>query len=373
MDRIRYAIIVIAVAGLAFIRPAMAASSPNVHLVGPAGLVRAGDTVSVEVRMDSLGRIINAVDLHLAFSSTQFELLRVERQQSIWTLWPEEPGWDNHSGTVSLVAGRPHGLVAIDAPVATLVFRSLASGIGQISLQQKISSAYLNDGQGTRLDLTSSPLDVMLADTLVQSIPLDASTIPTPDRWTAIDTIHVRWTIPSGTIYSYRLSSKIDDVPDDTAEPMPGSVDYDGLSDGVYFFTIKSEVGDGVWSRVSQYRFLLDREPPSPFSILLLPSSQTNGQPTMSWTTTDTTSGVADAHLRVGNVDKGIVTSPLVIKPEWRGHDAMIIVRDQAGNERAATIHLTGHSVLVRDSLATAAVVIVVGGVLFFTRRQRRR
>lgn len=375
MDRITYLLVAVLIAGgLSRPGPVAAASLPTVRLVGPVGLIRAGDTVTVQVHVDSAGRLINTVDLHLAYNASQVQLLRVDRQENIWTLWPEAPNWSNQLGQVSMAAGRPRGVVAVDATVASLVFRVLAPGVGQVSVRNDLTGVYLNDGQGTRVPIApASPLELLLADALVPNLPLDSATNPTPDAWTATGEVHVRWTVATDTKYSYQFSTSMEEVPDDLPEDVAGRADYPNLDDGVYFFTIKSRVGDGVWSRISQYRFLLDRQPPEAFTLTPLTAADTHGQAAVSWTVVDATSGVVSTRLHVGRRDLGAVSSPQTIQPGWRGQELIVSARDGAGNERRASWRVPGRSIWIDRVVAGLALALTVGGAIWIAKRQRSR
>ncbi len=372
MDRLKLLAIGVVIGGLAiWTRPAMAAT-PTTRLVGPTGIIRSGDTIAVEVRIDSAGRLVNTIDLHVAYSPTYLQIIRVERQDRIWTLWPNSPSWDNHTGQLELSAGRPHGLVAIDASVATVLFRVMAAGLTSVIISQPASAVYLNDGLGTRVGATGAHLDVPIGDSLVPVIQLDPATTPVPDAWSANDRVKIVWPVESGTVYSYRWSNVVEDQPDDTPETNPGTFVQDQVDDGVYFFTIKSKLGDGLWSRVSQFRFLIDRQPPAAFEIFALPAYQTGGQATISWSTTDQTSGVAEYRVLINGHDRGSVTSPLVLDPEWSGTRLTIRALDGAGNERLAEFKVPG----IRQSWAgaiAAGASLAIGISAWAIRRKSRR
>lgn len=371
MDQLKRLMGIAVVAVLITLARSAQAAAPTVHLVGPAGLVRAGDTVSLEVRLDSGGQVINALDLHLAYSPLNLQLLRVDQAQSVWPLWPEQPRIDNQQGAVSLVAGRPHGLIAIDAPVATLIFRSQAAGLTQVGLDGKRSGVYLNDGRGTRLAVGSQIIDLELSDRLVPAITLDAATTPLPDVWSPVSEVHLRWSASAGTDYSYRWSDRPTDLPDDAPDRPTGRYDVTGLSDGVYFFSIKSRVNSGLWSFVSQYRFLIDGHPPAAFQLHLLTASQTDGTAALAWSTTDETSGIDHYELTINGRDTGRVISPLPLRPGWRGRDVVITAVDGAGNQQSADWHIVG--------LAWPWVAAGLGGLIaaagllrwWFKRRRR--
>ncbi len=371
MDRLTKILLAAAVM-LLFVRPALAAPSPTVKLVGPVGLIRAGDTVSINVRADSGGRTINVVDIHLVYNPLFLQVLRVDQQQSLWPLWPEQPHWDNQTGTLSLVAGRPHGVVAVDATVATVIFKASASGLAGVGIDAQKTGVYVNDGQGTRLAATGTSLELGLADTLVQSIPLRSTTSPSPDAWTATDSVHVRWEAVTGTSYSYTFSSNVSDVPDDTAEVTSGQVDYLSLDDGVHFFTIKNQGADGTWSVLSQYRFLLDRQAPEPFTLVLPPANRTRDRQVVSWLVVDATSGVAQTRLMINQKDLGAVTSPLIVQPSWAGKTLTIVAIDGAGNKQQASWRVPGVSTFTTYVWALVVILVIVIIVVLSVHRRKR-
>lgn len=352
--------------GLLVWQPAQAATLPNIHLEGSNGLLRAGDTITVSIQIDSGGRLINAVDLHVLFSPLYLQVLRIDQAQSVWTLWPEQPSWNNTTGTVALVAGRPHGLIAINATVATIVFRALGTTLTQVVADSGHSAVYLNDGQGTKVNVTGEKLDLALADSLVPAVQLLDSTSPRPDQWTHTNAIHIDWAVQPDTQYSYRLSQNVTDVPNDSPDSKVGTVDYGNLTSGVYFFSIQRRQGGGDWSRVSQYRFLLDQEPPEALQLVPLTAAQTGGQPAISWSASDAVSGVLSSRLKIGNRDLGLVASPVTLRTAWAGKTLTITVFDGAGNSQSASWQVPGRTInwsiwfMLGGSLVSAALIIVV-------------
>lgn len=330
--------------------------------------------MTVEVQLDSAGKLINAVDLHLVFSPQYVQVLRIDQAQSVWPLWPERPTWDNHVGTISLVAGRPHGLIAINASVATIVFRALGTTLTQVVADGPHSGVYLNDGQGTKLTVTGEKLDIPLADPLVPSIALLDTSTPRPDHWTNTTSVHVTWAIQPGTEYSYSFSDNVHDQPSDSPSQTIGTVDYANLDSGVYFFSIKSRQGTGDWSRISQYRFLLDQDQPSAFDIVPLTATQTGRQPAISWTATDQTSGIVESRLSLHGRDVGPVQSPLPIRVSWASKVLTITVVDGAGNTRSVDWRVPGRaSQWPLWSMFGAAALVAAGIIFLIGRRSQKR
>lgn len=343
MDRIKIflttAVLTMALLGLA---GTARAASPKVTWLVPAGTLRAGDTVSVDLHLDSGGQLMNSFNLLVRYSPVHLEPVSIVREQRIWTLWPEEPRWDGASGAISLTAGRPNGLVAIDAPVATVTFRILSGGQTQLALDRAVSGMYLNDGRGTRVDLTAAPAELYLADSLVTTMSLDSATTPAPDVWSPRRDLHIVWPADPSLHYSYALSADSQTLPDDSPDQPVGSVEYPDRPDGVWYWTVKSRTDDGLWSRVSQHRFLLDTQPPRPFTVVTIDPKAIGGRRAVAWNAVDDTSGVVSSTVMIDGRAVGPATSPFLIKPQWSGATLTVIVRDQAGNEQRAGLRISG-------------------------------
>ncbi len=325
--RLSILVAVIVIGGLG--GPAVWAATPLLHLIGPVGILRTGETVAVEVLLDSAGQEINAAEIHLQFDSKALRVEKVAREQSAFTLWPEEPRWDNESGEVTLIGGRPNGLVAVDGSVATVYFATLRSGAVSVSTQD--SRMHLNDGEGTAVALGGKEFSLHIFDPLVEVIVLRSSTHPTAEQWSKTHAVEVAWDIVPGGLYSYVFSQDSQAVPDDVPETIVGKVRYADLRDGVYYFTIKAKVSNALaWSNVVQRRFLIDGTPPQPLE--LAEARPMSGIVLLTWQAVDAVSGVARSTLAVNGTDQGEVLSPLTLRPEWRGQKLTITVKDQAGN-----------------------------------------
>lgn len=320
-----------------------AEETATVILLGPAGSVRVGDEVPVEVRLSSGGFAINAAELTVRYPSQALEVVRVAREQSVFSLWPEPPRWDTTTGTISLVGGKPGGTIVVKAAVVTIYFKVLAAGTSTVQLSEP-STAYVHDGQPSSLRLTGSPLSLITSDQLLEPFQLSDATVPTPGTWSAERAIVVRWTPQAETQYSWQFSPDIRTVADDAPEAVTGEAQYEQLADGIYYFTLRYKVGSGVWSPPFQWRFMLDATPPEPFTLSVVKPNQTDPIQLLAWNADDRTSGVAQSVLTVNGAVVGSVTSPQTINPSWLGRPVTVTVTDQAGNARAASLALPGRA-----------------------------
>lgn len=349
---------------LAGLRPMAAATTPELTLVGPAGLIRTGEQLVVELQLDSAGRQINAAELHLNYPPENLQLVRIGRELSAFNQWPEEPKWDAMAGTVTIIGGRPGGLIAHQAVLATLYFEVRQSGSASVQLRD--SQIFLHDGRGTAADLPSATLELTPADPLIGGLVLRSTTHPTLDSWSRDGKIEVSWDLESGTLFSYLLSPDRLAGPDELPEQAADRASYANLADGVYYFSMRVR-DDQDWSAVSQRRFLLDATPPEPFTIQTI---IVDNRSLLSWSTTDAMSGVAVYRLLLDGRDRGPITNPWPVSQKWRGHGVSIMAVDAAGNKQVTPLTLA-RSRLPFGELGAILLALLIGWWLLYLNRRR--
>lgn len=334
MDRLILRIIVGAIFVAAFGARPVQAAEPSVHLVGPVGQVQAGTIWPVEVRLDTGGLNINAAEIHLIVTGSATEITRLGRESSIMTLWPEVP--QINSATAKFVGGRPGGVVAVDALLGTIFVVAREAGPVKVSLLQPVSGLYLHDGAGSKVAVGQTAIEVQVADDLVPSVELTSRTHPDESTWGRAGEIEISWTVQPNEEFSYRLSNDIGTVPDDDIDTGTMPLRFDGLDDGIWYFTIKRRMPNQAWSPIFQRRFLLDGTPPEPFSVVQPAAETVGGKNILTWSALDRTAGVVAYHGFVNAKKIGTVSSPLTLQEEWRGQALQIVAIDAAGNQRVS-------------------------------------
>lgn len=358
--------------GLGLSHQAWAQAPASIRLLGPIGTIRLGDSAALQVQVDSTGQHINAAEIHVRYNPQAVAVTRISREQSLFTLWPELPQWDEGNGDITMTGGRPGGIVSVNGAVATIYVKALRTGSAQLEVSSD-SSLFLNDGQGTRVPVSTSKIELHVSDLLIPGIVLTSTTHPTSETWSRGQEIAVHWEIKPDTFYSYQLSQDSQAVPDDVPEVTVGDVRFSDLADGIYHFTIVSKAEIGGWSSLSQRRFLLDSTPPEHFDIVHPNQNDVAGQNIITWSAIDETSGLEKSVLSIDGRVAGEVASPLALNPKWVGKTLTITVFDQAGNtteshwESAESQRSPRSNPLSRA--VVAAVVVLAALTLFFVVR----
>ena len=121
-----------------------------------------GDTFLAEIRLDTEGEYINAVEVNLEFPQDLLEVKDFSTGNSILTLWIKEPVFSNRDGTVSFSGGTPGGYQGIKDALGRIAFKVKKTGNARINFGE--SQVLLNDGFGTPAFLTSQGVVLRLLD-----------------------------------------------------------------------------------------------------------------------------------------------------------------------------------------------------------------
>lgn len=110
-----------------------------------------GDSITVNVKLNTQGQNINAVDLSISYPPL-LEVQSISKSGSIIQLWVQEPNYTNTG--IFLSGGLPGGTSTSNGVIAKLTLKAKAIGDGGLQLTPA-SSVLLNDGEGTKASLNA--------------------------------------------------------------------------------------------------------------------------------------------------------------------------------------------------------------------------
>lgn len=254
MRRVVFILLVVA-AGITAgrsVRAAVMSFSP------PALTIANGETVPVQVVVDSEGENINVIQGVVTYPTELVDIVEVRRGSSILEFWPEPTTVDRVRGAVRFVGGVPNGRIAHEAEVLTLLVVGRHSGSGLIGIDTAQSTVLLNDGAGTPTSDSGRPAALEVSAATYAAPILLSDTHPDQTSWLPGRDFRVRWTVYPRTDYSFQLSPDRAAEPDDRPDDTTGEAVYPALTDGIWFFTIKERPADQAWSEVARYRVMID-------------------------------------------------------------------------------------------------------------------
>lgn len=323
-----------------------------------------GETTTLRVLMNTQGVAVNNAEAKLAFPNDIIEVISINKNNSVMTLWVEDPSFSNSAGIVTFNGGVPTpGYIGTQGQILSIAVR--ARKVGQAELIFSNSAIRANDGFGTNV-LTSQRGIILTVVDKTTSLPpslqdpagtsagtidlaLKSSSHPDQTKWYANNIPEFSWTLPDGALEVRTLIGK-----NPTATP---SVSYippisekkiDELADGVYYFSLQVRTAEG-WSDIARYRVNIDVVPPNPFSITF-PHGNIgwDPQPVIYFNTKDNESGISHYDIKIGEEGKPSKTGPMaesnpyVLPSQLPGTYTLLVTAiDNAGNMRNTTAEIT--------------------------------
>ena len=334
-----------------------------------------GESFQITVHLNSEREVINAIDAVINYSPEVLEVIEVSRGGSLFTLWPEEPTHDDDAGTITFVGGIPNGSLVVDGIVATITFRSRAIGGVEIGFDEEKTSILLNDGKGTKASLSVKTKIFQIVESNVISII--SPTHPYENVWYSNVDFTVNWTAEPGAAYSYVVTSRSDEVPDNDRESIIGKMTFQDLADGVQYFILKEQLPGEDWRLVGKRRVQIDSTAPFPLTAFVSrDDSMFDGNYFLTFSTTDKTSGVARYDVVEGSSLQEDVTPPYALKDQTRKQSLVIRAFDKAGNSVDYTVRGTSTFAELRSTkyipyIIVGAIIILFGFVFNAFRKKK--
>lgn len=335
--------------------------------------VTADSTLPVSIFLDSQGADINVVEVTLRYPSQLLEVVDLIDGRSFLSLWAERPRHDPAAGTVKLAGGIPNGAVVHNGEVLTVLFRGRRHGEARITIDDQASGVYLDDGLGTKTDLTSRSLTVTIGPGNSLAPKVSSPTHPDEDRWYQSRDVTLTWIAYEKALYSHQLSRDPGAEPDDVPEDKPGQVYLPALADGVWYLTLKERFsGDPAWGPVARRRLMIDGTPPAGLSIELVREKST-GEWLLVFNAIDAASGIERYELKLlkprsrwfpffPRGEWQTVSNPVRLEAEPSFGTAIVRVVDGAGNERTAALTSPGlRDLQKRFFLMMGLLVLLLG------------
>ena len=343
---------IIAVA-LFFAFPAIHAQAASLYF-SPTTVTRsAGQTFSVDIRVNTEGQAINAAQGSIVFDPAKLAVVSISKSGTIFNLWTQDPVFSNSDGTVDFEGGLPSpGYSGSSGLLITISFKVKADGSSSATL---VSGAILaNDGQGTNI-LTSLGKMVVSGTSVATPLPttqapppettpnvgdapkVDSSTHPDSTKWYSNNNPEFSWTLPSdATGVSYLITDKATSNPGPKSDGLDSKVSFTNIGDGTQYFNIKFKEA-GAWGLIAHYQFNIDTVAPVGFDVHAIASDNTQSQ--ITFETTDALSGIDHYEIRVGDNGNWITVSadqagkPYTLPSDTIGLQTVYVKAvDKAGN-----------------------------------------
>lgn len=309
------------------------AEAATLFLAPPSSEIAIGEKLTIDLKIDSEGISFNAAQAVLRFPKDMIEVVSLDKTDSAFSFWLEEPNFSNTDGIISFVGGTPYGTSGSSLQVLKIVFAVKGGGSGVITLSDAAITA--SDGSGT--NILSKTVDAVFAivakketppvpvpaptqETIPAPIPIIREPIPTgklptkpalkvslyPDetKWSNLASqFNVSWDL---TLDVTGVSTALNREPNFAPTKSEGLFDnktFAALSDGVRYLHVRFR-NDVGWGPTTHYRLAVDTQPPLGFEIVIVEGEATdNPTPTLQFKTSDALSGPKEYQVRIGDGD----------------------------------------------------------------------
>lgn len=142
----------------------------RIYLETPTKSVNVGDTIVVNVKIDTEKATINVIEGSINFAGNEniLEVKDISTAGSASSVWPVLPTLSSDSKSIPFNAGIAQGLNSSDATLFKIIL--LAVKTGSLNLTTSNLSSYLSDGKGTMVSTSGTPLEIIVND-LNKNIP----------------------------------------------------------------------------------------------------------------------------------------------------------------------------------------------------------
>ena len=356
----------------------LSARSAMLYLIPQSQIVYQGDSFIVEVRIDTEGEEINALELGLTFPQNLLEAIDFSKGNSILQLFAEEP--KIQKGEISFTGGIPKGFNG-NGLLAKITFLAREIGRARVNFKEN-SQVLLNDPEGkkARLNFLEGNYKVVLRP--IELPVLSSPSNPDQNKWYSADSFEIHWKGKPGAEYSYLLSRDPLMEPDESPEELINDLKWEKMEDGIYYFQLIERVPGEAWSDKVTYRFMIDTTPPEPFEPQIGQDPKVfEGKYFLSFVTQDRMSGVA--HYEVAELRRTLLGGTEE-KKEWKVGESPYLLEDQslrsvikvkavdkAGNERIEEI-VPPYKVTWKDVLVIILILIGAGVIYWIIRKIKK-
>lgn len=278
-----------------------------------------GDQFTAEVRIDTEGAGINAAQTNVTFSKNILQVTSVDRIDSAFNFWLEEPSYSNEEGIISFLGGSTGGLEGKSLKVINIVFKIKSAGEANINF---VGAAVISsDGSGANVlsgtkgvSITATPTGEIIVipppltkpPVISKNLPIkpevNIALYPDPQKWYNVSAgFSAKWDLPLDIISAAAVINKDPNFNPRVSEGLFDNKDFPALGDGVWYLHVRFK-NNIDWGQTNHYRFAIDTEPPVAFKVNVLEGLATdNPAPTLEFETSDALSSLKEYQIKIND------------------------------------------------------------------------
>jgi len=345
----------------------------TLYLVSKSSNYQIGDEFEVEVKVESEEDSINATQATISFPSDILEVVGVDKSNSTFNFWVQEPSFSNEDGKIVFIGGTSKGVTGSSLHIVKIKFKAKGTGEAELSLSDSVITA--NDGKGTNIlsDIENLAIGVGVRTTIstppvsevvekeevvvpkpqvVERPAVTASELPgapeisvpfypDPEKWYNYITwdnkggeTNALWEVPDDVIsFAFQVDQNPNSVPTKAEEKLYNGKSFYVFDEGISYVHVRFKNNLG-WGPTAHYRIAIDTTAPLSFEAKMDPLITDNPSPVISFEAKDILSGISHALLIVDGKEGVRVEGEEVLLPlqEPGVHNLVVRIFDRAGN-----------------------------------------
>ncbi len=324
-------------------------NAASLSILPLASSINADESISLKVSVNTGGEVINAAEGVLRFPADVLSVVSLSKNNSIFSLWIEEPSFSNTQGLIRFNGGLPNpGFVGVSGEIFTIVFKAKKTGSASVTFSEAF--IFKNDGLGTNIFRNANTGTITIGSNIISEFntprlpKIVSTTHPKEGEWYNVNVAELSWVVPSSvTALSFSVTDDKASVPTKVYDSSIENKRIE-LKEGISYFNLrfKNEYG---WSNTAHFKLQVDTTAPNPFEILFKTSDVTvNPQSVISFVSSDALSGVGYYEIVIDDKNSIVVQSSelpasgLYTLPSQDPGKHTVLVKsfDRAGNVTSA-------------------------------------
>lgn len=311
-------------AGVLYLIVFSSAHAATLFLTPVNSEIGVGEKLTIELRVDSEGVSFNAAQAVISFPKGTLQVVSLDKSDSAFSFWLEDPKFSNTDGTISFTGGTPYGVSGGSIQILRIVFAPKGSGAGKILVNEAAITA--SDGSGTNIlskmidavvtivpsRVTSTPKIPPPTTIIREPVPasglpvkpnIKVALYPNETEWYNLSgQFTANWNLPSDIFgISTAINKQPNFTPTESSEGLFESKTFDALGDGIQYLHARFQNNMG-WGPITHYKIAVDTKPPLGFEANVLEGEKTdNPIPTLQFKTSDALSGLKEYQIRIGD------------------------------------------------------------------------
>ncbi len=286
------------------------AQEASFYVLPESGSYEVGQSFRVDVLIKSEGVSLNASQATIHFPTDKLRVINISKNNSIFSLWTQEPIWSNSQGTISFGGGLPNpGFRGSSGKVISITFQGKSKGEARIYFKGEAILA--NDAWGTNIFSFSREGNYSIFETKlpeVEKVPavpeISSSTHPDQNKWYSNSNPKFQWKVSLDIIaVSFQLNQISVFDPGNISQGVLDSKVFEKVDDGIWYFHLKLKNAIG-WGVVSHFKVEIDTKDPDCFEIVVENKGDlTNPYPFLYFESHDDGSGISYYEIKIGTGD----------------------------------------------------------------------